>query len=82
MELAPDLAVEVVSPIDTEKAVQEKVTEWLGVGTRLMWVIYPADCSATVYRSMDDAEEISEGGHFQGDDVIPGFACELKELFS
>ena len=82
MELAPDLAVEVVSPSDTARAVQEKVTEWLGAGTRLVWVIYPVTRSATVYRSMDDAEEISEDGHLQGDDVIPGFACDLSELFS
>ena len=82
LELAPDLAVEVVSPSDTAREIQEKVSDWLRAGTRLVWVIYPATRSATVYRPLDDTEEVSEGGNLEGDDVIPGFACNLSELFS
>ena len=82
LELAPDLAVEVVSPSDTAREIQEKVSDWLRAGTRLVWVIYPATRSATVYRSLDDTEELSEGSNLEGDDVIPGFACNLSELFS
>jgi Uma2 family endonuclease len=81
LELAPDLAVEVASPSDSLRELQEKVADWLRSGSRLVWVIYPATRSATVHRSLDDAEEISEDGHLRGDDVIPRFACELRELF-
>ena len=42
IELAPDLAVEVVSPSDSTMEIQEKVADWLRAGTRLVWVIYPA----------------------------------------
>jgi Uma2 family endonuclease len=82
LELAPDLAVEVASPSDTTRGIEGKVADWLRAGSQLVWVIYPATRSATVYRSMDDAEEISEDGHLHGDDVIPGFACDIRELFS
>jgi Uma2 family endonuclease len=36
---APDLAIEVVSPGDTYTAVEDKVMEWLGAGTRMVAVI-------------------------------------------
>ena len=36
LEMAPDLAVEVVSPSDTAREIQEKVADWLRAGTRLV----------------------------------------------
>src|SRR5476651_2407511 len=45
---APDLAVEVVSPTDSIKATHRKVKRYLVAGTRLAWIIYPADKSADV----------------------------------
>ena len=82
LELAPDLAVEVASPNDTTREIQEKVADWLRAGTRLVWVIYPATRSATVRVSQDQFEELSEDGTLLGQNVIPGFACNLSELFS
>src|SRR5437867_1835363 len=37
-ELAPDLAVEVLSPDDSARYVFDKVGEYLRAGTRLVWV--------------------------------------------
>ena len=82
MELAPDLAVEVASPSDSAREIQEKVADWLRAGTRLVWVIYPATRSATVHVSQDQFGELSEDGTLLGQYVIPGFACDLSELFS
>jgi Uma2 family endonuclease len=82
LELAPDLAVEVVSPSDTGREVREKVADWLRAGTRLVWVINPATRSATVYRSVDDFQELSEDESLDGGGVLPGFTCQLGELFS
>ena len=82
LELAPDLAVEVTSPSDRPREIQEKVADWLRAGTRLVWVIYPATRSATVHVSDDQFEEVSEEGTLLGERVIPGFACDLSELFS
>ena len=82
LELAPDLAVEVASPSDTTREIQEKVADWLRAGTRMVWVIYPATNSATVHRSLDRSEELPGDGSLQGEDVVPGFACNLSELFA
>src|SRR5574341_26710 len=49
--LAPDLAVEVLSPEDNPRAVLDKVGEYLAAGVRLVWVIDPEGKRAAVYRS-------------------------------
>jgi Uma2 family endonuclease len=82
MDLAPDLSVEVVSPTDRAREIQEKVADWLRAGTTLVWVIDPASHSATAYRSLDDFRELSESDSLEGGEVIPGFVCPVKDLFS
>ena len=60
---------------------REKVEEWLRAGVGLVWVIYPVTRSADVYRSPDDISHLSEDDVLDGEDVVPGFACRLGELF-
>ena len=81
MNLAPDLAVEVVSPNDREAEVLDKVEEWLRAGTRLVWVIHPATRSAKVYRSLEEVQDLSEDDSLDGNQVIPGFTCKILDLF-
>ena len=79
--MAPNLVVEVVSSGDRHE-ISDKVKDWLRTGTRLVWVIMVDARSATVYRSPDDVSELSESDTFNGEDVVPGFARELRELFN
>ena len=81
ISVMPDLVVEVVSPTDTRREVQEKVEEWLRAGVRLVWVIYPVTRSADVYRSIEDVSHLTEDDRLDGEDVVPDFACRLGELF-
>ena len=82
IELAPDLVVEVISPSDRDREVQDKVADWLRPGTLLVWIIYPATRTVTVYRSLDDLENLSEEDSLDGGQVVPGFSCQIRELFS
>lgn len=79
-ELAPDLAVEVVSPNDNSRDVLEKVGEYLDNGTRLVWVIDPEKRTAAIHRSLTDARVIGEADMLEGEDVVPGFACPLGDV--
>ena len=81
LELAPDLAVEVVSPDDTRREVREKALDWIRAGCQLVWVIDPGRRSVTEYRSVDDVRELSENDSLDGGDVIPGFSTEIRDLF-
>ena len=81
LELAPDLVVEVVSPTDRRREVDEKVLEWLNAGTRLVWVIHPSSRTATVHRPPDLTESLTEADSLDGGDVVPGFSCLVGDLF-
>lgn len=78
---APDLAVEVLSPGDTRREVEEKVADWLEAGARAVWVINPKQRGVTVYGSTTDVTRLSEGDELGGGDVVPGFRCQVSEIF-
>ncbi len=46
LELAPDLAVEVLSPDDNPRELLDKVGEYLAAGVRIVWVIDPRGARA------------------------------------
>lgn len=79
--LAPDLAVEVISPSDSPRRVLDKVGEYLQSGVRLVWVIDPVKRQAAVHRTLTSVREIDASGALHGEDVLPGFRCPLSELF-
>lgn len=79
--VAPDLAVEVVSPSDTAAQVNAKVEEYLTAGTRLVGVVYPDSRSVMVYRSLRDVEVLREGDELDGRPVFEDFHVPVDELF-
>jgi Uma2 family endonuclease len=82
LELAPDLAVEVVSPSDTANEVHEKVMEYLAVGVRLIWVVHPAQRTVTVYPGDRTGHVRTEGDILDGGTVLPGFTLAVEDIFS
>lgn len=78
---APDLAVEVVSPGDTFDEVSEKVADWLAAGTGAVWIVNPKLRNVTIYRALTDVSTFSENDVIEGQDVVPGFRCEVSEIF-
>lgn len=80
-DLAPDLAAEVVSPNDTAAEVQSKVQMWLEFGVRLVWVVYPDTRSVVVYESLKDISTLTAGDTLSGGTVVPGFGCQVSEIF-
>jgi Uma2 family endonuclease len=79
---APDLAVEVTSPGDTVREVEEKVAEWLEAGTRMVWVVSPKLKNVTVYRSLSDVMTLTENEMLDGGDVVPGFEIKIADIFA
>jgi Uma2 family endonuclease len=79
-ELAPDLAVEVLSPGDRPGEVLAKVSDWLRAGTRLAWVVYPIRRSARVYRADGTESFATAADGLDGEDVLPGFSLALAEV--
>jgi Uma2 family endonuclease len=82
VSVAPDLAVEILSPSDRPRYVLEKVGEYLQAGVRLVWVIDPDGRKAAVYRSLTAVRELGLEDDLDGEGVVPGFRCPLRELLS
>lgn len=81
-QIAPDLAVEVVSG---REDILKKVYEYLDSGTRLVWAIYAEEKTAHVFQLDDhgilrglrlDIEGVLDGG-----DVLPGFMLPVRDIF-
>ncbi len=78
---APALVVEVASPSDTIEEVDAKIRRWLAAGVELAWVINPSGRTVTIYRAVNDIQVLTEQDTLTGESVVPGFACQVAELF-
>ena len=78
---APDLAVEVLSPGDRIKAVEEKVGDWLAAGASAVWVVDPKRKSVTVHGSSKDTRTLLEDDELDGQTVVSGFRCRVADIF-
>ena len=79
-ELAPDLAVEVLSPDDRPGEVLAKVADWLNAGARLVWVVDPLRVIARVYRADGSESMLDETDALRGEDLLPGFEYPLSAI--
>ena len=81
LKLAPDLAVEVLSPSESASDLCEKLEDYLKAGTLLVWVIDPAKRIVSVFAAHAPALWLRVGDKLLGGEVVPGFACGVAELF-
>jgi Uma2 family endonuclease len=81
-DLAPDLAIEVLSVSNTPGEMQRKLHDYFTAGVRLVWYIDPRARQAKSYTAEDRYVELTESQSLSGGDVLPGFELPLKELFA
>lgn len=81
MPLAPDLAIEIVSPGDTAQEVYDKVHQYLDAGTLMVWVLWPRYQAVTQYRANGHVQEFSAEDVLDGGNVLPGFRVMVSDLF-
>ena len=79
--VAPDLAVEVISPNELYSDVEEKIDEYLAAGVKLVWVVDPPHRGVRVHRADGSVADLRETDELSGEDVIPGFRCRVSDLF-
>ena len=80
-EVVPDLVVEVASPSDSLREVNDKALMWLSYGVSLVWVVNPDSRSVDVYRTGRAASTLTESDTLDGMDALPGFTCAVSEVF-
>ena len=78
--LAPDLAVEVVSPSDREPEIAIKVANYLAAGT-LLWYVFPIEQKVHVYEPGKPVKILTINDTLDGGKVLPGFQIALTDIF-
>lgn len=76
--LCPDFVVELVSESDSQKATEDKLTEYIANGCRLGWLINPKTQTVKVYRANGSIDVLTDfTKNLSGEEVLPGFALPL-----
>ncbi len=78
--LSPDFVVELRSPSDSLKALQTKMQEYMDNGVRLGWLIDRKNQRVEIYRQGQEVEIVSSPATLSGEDVLPGFVLDLKDI--
>jgi Uma2 family endonuclease len=78
---APDFAVEVMSPNDTNKETVKKAKHWISAGAKLVWVVNSRKRSVMVYKSLTDIFEVHENDVLDCGEVVPGFRLAVSGIF-
>jgi Uma2 family endonuclease len=81
IEGVPVLAVEILSPSDTQEDIHEKIDEYLAVGVAQVWILDPADRTVRVYRPDAKPQLFNEDQELSGDPHLPGFRASVARLF-
>jgi Uma2 family endonuclease len=78
--VCPDLVVEVLSPDETARELQEKLDDYWAAGAREAWVFDPRRRTVTVKRPGEPDRVLQESDTLS-DTVVPGFSCLVAEFF-
>jgi Uma2 family endonuclease len=81
LERAPDLAVEILSPSNTEREMDRKRREYFDGGAHLVWQVYPPARRVRVYTTVDAFVELDEDQTLEGGTVLPGFTLPVRHWF-
>lgn len=81
-QVAPDLAIEVLSEGNTLAEMQRKRQEYFAAGVRLVWIVDATGRTIDAYTAVDQRVTFREGQSLDGGLVLPGFALELTALFA
>jgi Uma2 family endonuclease len=80
-ELAPDVAVEVISPSETADEVREKVRDYLSAETALVLTVYPRTREVIAHTPDGLARTFGPEAILAFPEILPGFTCSITELF-
>ena len=80
--LAPDVAVEVLSPSDTYPVVRAKLRDYQDAGTAAVWVVDGDARTVEVHGPGAPARLLRPTDTLEGGDAFPGFALPLAQLFA
>ena len=79
--IAPDLAVEIISPNDLIEEVEAKIHAYFAAGVQQVWLVSPQFQTLTIYDSPTKSTILQEGDELTSPELLPGFRCPVAVLF-
>ncbi len=80
--LVPELVVEVLSPSNTPREMDEKLDDYFESGVELVWYVDGRSRTVRAYTARDAAVTLTEAELLEGGKVLPGFSVKVGDLFS
>ena len=80
-DLAPDLAVEVVSPGDQVEELDTRLDEFFRAGVRVVWVVHCHLRHIHIFESLTSIRVVTAADELDGGNVLPGFRVPIANLF-
>ncbi len=77
----PVLAVEVLSPSDSQQDIDEKIELYLQNGVKIVWVVNPRLKTVLVLRPDARPAVFAEGQTLDAEPHLPGFRTEVDKFF-
>lgn len=81
LSLCPDFVIELRSPSDRLKVIQNKMKEYIENGTRLGWLIDRQTQTVEIYRQSQAVEVLNSPKTLSGQDVLFGFVLNLESIW-
>jgi Uma2 family endonuclease len=81
-QIAPNLAVEVLSDSNTAEEIEIKRKEYFNSGVQLVWEIDPQIRTITVWTSLKQSQVLHSGDTLMGEPVLPGFSLNMEQFFA
>lgn len=80
-EIAPDLAIEVVSPSDVYSKILKKIREYLKAGVKQVWLVEPEFHTIAIYKPPMKSETLTLEDTITCEEILPNFNLPLSEIF-
>ncbi|MGD1849697.1 MAG: Uma2 family endonuclease [Cyanophyceae cyanobacterium] len=79
--ICPDFVIELRSESDGLSTLQKKMEEYLENGVQLGWLIDPQSRNVIVYKLNQKPQTLTQPKLLQGDNLLPGFVCDLNFIW-
>lgn len=81
-ELGCDLAVEVISPSNTRREMERKLSDYFAAGVAVVWLVYLQTQEVVVYSSPNNSVTLRGDDVLVGGTVLPGFSVPVAQIFA
>lgn len=79
--LAPDVAIEVLSPGNTATEMDEKLEDYLAAGAGMVWIVHPGRRSIRLFRSDGTTALVQHDQLIENEPLLPRFRMAVDSVF-